>query len=409
MKRHKLAWLLAAGVASLLVAACGGNSSDYGTPAVVAPPFVPGAGIAPPRFAYVVNSTSDNVSGFTVNATTGVLTPITGTGSPWTTGTTPTSMSVDAGVQFAYVVNSGSNNISTFSIGAAGALTAVGGALPATGAVPKGVAVDPLGRYVYVANSGDNTISAFARNSSTGLLTPLANSPYASGGTAPSAITIDPTGTFVYVANFGVGGSIPGSITVFSIDTASATAGDLVPVSSSTISTNVSSPASIAIAPSGAYAYVANYGNDSVAVFDVNTTTGRLTYKTLVSRTGSTPTAVVVEPNGKYAYVANLAPGTNNNVGDVSAYQITQTGSATLRGSLTAVSGSGAVSLLSTTGAAPYSVSADPSGTFVYAVQQAGGVLNPFKIGTNGGLTALSTVTTEAGTTSGAIFILITK
>lgn len=408
MKRHKLAWLLAAGVASLLVAACGGHDPDYGTPGVVTPPFVPGAGIAPPRFAYVVNFSSDNVSGFTVNATSGALTPITGTGSPWTTGTNPTSMAVDTGVQFAYVVNSGSDNISTFSIAASGALTAVGGALPATGSVPKGVAVDPLGRYVYVVNSGDDTISAYARNSSTGLLTPLANSPYASGGTAPSAIAIDPTGKFVYVANFGVGGSVPGSITIFSIDTASATAGDLVPVASSTIATNVSSPASISISPSGAYAYVANYGNDSVAAFDVNTTDGKLSFKSLVSRTGSTPTAVVVEPNGKYAYVTNLSPGTNNNVGDVAAYQITQTGSATLRGSLTAVAGSGAISLLSSTGAAPYSVSADPSGMFVYAVQQAGGVLNPFKIGTNGALTALTTVTTESGT-SGAIFILITK
>jgi len=64
MKRHGLVWVMAVGMTSLLVVACGGNDPNYGTPPATPPVFVPGAGIAPPRFAYVANSGTSNVSGF---------------------------------------------------------------------------------------------------------------------------------------------------------------------------------------------------------------------------------------------------------------------------------------------------------------------------------------------------------
>lgn len=410
MKRHKLAWLLAAGMASLLVAGCGGNEPNYGAPAAVTPPFIPGAGIAPPRFAYVVNSVTNNVSGFTVDPASGALTPITSSlsNSPWATGTTPTFMAVDIGVQFAYVVNSGSDNISVFTIAASGALTATGvGPLTATGPAPKGVAVDPLGRYVYVVNSGDSTVSGYARSSSTGLLTPLSPATVPTGGINSSSITIDPTGKFVYVANFGTGANTGnGSVSVFTIDTSSGTAGQLIPVGSP-VTANVTAPSSIAVSPSGAYAYVTNFGGDNVSIFNIDPTTGALNFKTVVASppaAGTSPTSVAVEPNGKFAYVSSIDLPS---VGNVAAFSISQSSGA-LGGTLTALSGAGAVSTLSSSGGLPYAVSADPSGMYVYVAQSSGGVINPFKIGTTGTLTALTEVSAQPGT-DGAIFILITK
>jgi 6-phosphogluconolactonase (cycloisomerase 2 family) len=81
-------------------------------------------------FLYVANSGDGTVSGFTINATTGELTPIAG--SPFfSTGVaspaTPTAVQVDPSGQFAYVANGDSGNLTPFKINpATGALTPIG-------------------------------------------------------------------------------------------------------------------------------------------------------------------------------------------------------------------------------------------------------------------------------------------
>jgi 6-phosphogluconolactonase len=78
------------------------------------------------QFAYVANATSNNVSGYTINATTGALTAIAG--SPFPAGSFPFSVAVDPTGKFAYVANSSSNNVSGYTINATtGALTAIAG------------------------------------------------------------------------------------------------------------------------------------------------------------------------------------------------------------------------------------------------------------------------------------------
>ena len=64
--------------------------------------------------------------------------------------------------RFAYVANRGSNNISAYSVDATtGALTTIAGSPFAAGKLPIAIAVDPTGSYAYVANQTDATISAF--------------------------------------------------------------------------------------------------------------------------------------------------------------------------------------------------------------------------------------------------------
>lgn len=409
MKRHRLAWLLAAGVASLMAVACGGSDPDYvgGEPT---PGFVPGEGIAPPRFAYVANYGTGNVSGFTVNPTSGVLTPIAGAGSPWATGTNPKSIAVDPAVKFAYVANNGSNNVSIFSIGSTGALTNIGSASPvAAGSQPSAVAVDPLGRYVYVANgnAAASTISAYTMDSSTGQLTPIAGSPFSATGISPASIAIDPTGKFVYVANFG-SNTLPGSISIYSIDTGTTGGVPGALIAQGTITTTVDSPTSIVVTASaaGTFAYVANFGNDSVTSYSVNPSNGALTSTNpgIALSGGTAPTSVAAEPNGKFVYVTNLSMPSN---GNVAAFGIQQ--AITNGGALTALSGASATSTL--TGGGPYSVAADPSGKFIYAIQSTNNQIAAFTINaTTGALTPITGLfETEDGSTSDARFILITK
>jgi len=109
------------------------------------------------QFAYVPNTSSGNVSGYTINATNGRLNPIAG--SPFTAGLFPTSVAVDPTGKLAYVANSGSTAngqgpVSGYTINAiTGALTPIPGSPFAAGGFPDSLAVDATGKS-YVSNSG---------------------------------------------------------------------------------------------------------------------------------------------------------------------------------------------------------------------------------------------------------------
>lgn len=66
------------------------------------------------------------------------------------------------------------------------------------------MAADPAAKFLYVANQGSNNLSAFSFDGSTGVLTPVAGSPFAAG-TGPDSVRVDVTGEFIYVANGGSG------------------------------------------------------------------------------------------------------------------------------------------------------------------------------------------------------------
>ena len=82
-----------------------------------------------PRFVYTGDApTAANnvVNGYTIDATTGTLTLISG--SPFVAGSGVDSLTVDPSGKFAYVANGGSNNISGYTIDAnTGALTPIPG------------------------------------------------------------------------------------------------------------------------------------------------------------------------------------------------------------------------------------------------------------------------------------------
>jgi 6-phosphogluconolactonase (cycloisomerase 2 family) len=71
---------------------------------------------------YVANASASDVSQYTIDATTGVLTKFT-TAPTVTAGTNPSFFVLDPGGKFVYVGNTGSKSITEYSIGSAGGLT----------------------------------------------------------------------------------------------------------------------------------------------------------------------------------------------------------------------------------------------------------------------------------------------
>jgi len=146
------------------------------------------------------------------------------------TGANITTVLVDC-ARFAFVANSGSNNISAYLVdNTSGTLTAIAGSPFATVANPSVITFNytGTGQFAYVANAGSNNVSAYAINTTTGALTAIAGSPFATG-TAPGTLSIESSGDFAYLANHG-----SGSVSAFAIN---ATTGALIAVAGSPFAT----------------------------------------------------------------------------------------------------------------------------------------------------------------------------
>ena len=119
--------------------------------------------------------------------------------------------------------------------------------------------------FAYVADSVSNAISLYSINQTTGALTQQA----VFATPVPESIVVAPSGNFAYAANYQSSGTVSG----FSINP---TTGDLSPIAGSPFPAG-SSPYRVTIAPSGGFLYSANYGSSNVSAFSVDPTTGALT------------------------------------------------------------------------------------------------------------------------------------
>jgi 6-phosphogluconolactonase (cycloisomerase 2 family) len=224
------------------------------------------------KFAYIPDIASNNVLAYTIDPTTGELTPVSG--SPFPAGTGPRSVAVDPTSGFAYVTNApflpSAGNVSGYTINpTSGALTPVSGSPFPAGAEPDSVAVDPGGKFVYVANVSSSDVSGYTINPTTGALTPMSGSPFSSK--SPVSVAVDPSGKFVYVAN----NDFPyiGTVSAYEVNP---TTGALTPVSGSPFPAGTN-PRSVAVDPGGKFVYVANILSNNVSGYTINPTTGALT------------------------------------------------------------------------------------------------------------------------------------
>jgi 6-phosphogluconolactonase (cycloisomerase 2 family) len=231
------------------------------------------------KFAYVgegytlPNRTPDRVSMYTINASTGALTLVgtIATGSPATS--LAVKIAIDPSEKFAYVAGDGCaldtypGYVSVYTINSTtGALTPIGSPLHA-GWCSRSVTVDPSGKFAYVADQGGPDVAMYTVDATTGDLTPIGS---IAAGIGPSSVALDPTGKFAYVTNYyyGVFGH---DVLIYSIN---ATTGALTPIGTIAAGTG---PSSVALDPTGKFAYVTNFGSNNVSMYSIDAVTGALT------------------------------------------------------------------------------------------------------------------------------------
>jgi 6-phosphogluconolactonase len=73
--------------------------------------------------------------------------------------------------------------------------------------------------------------------------------------------------------------------------------------------TSQSSPADVHVHPNGRFVYSSNRGHDSLAIFRIDESSGRMTLVDIVSTQGRTPRGFNIEPSGRFLFAGNQATG----------------------------------------------------------------------------------------------------
>jgi 6-phosphogluconolactonase (cycloisomerase 2 family) len=284
-------------------------------------------------FVYVASlGEPGNVSAYAIDATTGALTPVSG--SPFPAGLNSRSVAVDPTGHFAYVVNGSSaldfsGSISAYTIDPeTGALTQVPGSPFPVGGQPSSVAADPTGEFVYVAGGPGagprGGVSGYRIDKKSGALEPVSGSPFLTEH-FPFSIAVDPVGNFVYVTcGARVIGNPDPTISAYTIDRKT---GALEEVPGSPYDVGFP-PVSVTVDPTGRFVYVADLLSQEISAYAIDRTTGALTQPRGFLDSGA-PRSVAVDPTGKFLYAADRYGSS------VSVYTIDQT-----TGALTLLSGS---------------------------------------------------------------------
>jgi 6-phosphogluconolactonase len=278
---------------------------------------------------YVSSAASAALYGATVDAASGSLTPLPS--FPIGTGLGRGVFTANGNVLFMPhdSLNGGADGaIAAYSVHqSSGVLTSIG-VFPTAGRVPAGVALNPEGTLLFVPNAASGTIAVFRVDSMSGTLTAAAGSPFDWGvDTIPAIVTVHPFRNFVYATNsFVFSNPTTSSVSAFQFD---ATSGVLTPIAGSPFTTGGGQAGVARIEPSGKFMYVSNHFSATVQAYAIDQTSGALTsLPGSPFATGSMPSVVEIDASGKYLYVASADTNT------VSSYAIDgATGVLTLVGS----------------------------------------------------------------------------
>jgi DNA-binding beta-propeller fold protein YncE len=346
MGLYRCWWRLLALIAIAASTGCGGGGG--------------GGGAAPvSRFVYAVSYTGQTIAQYRVD-TDGTLAALDPANV--VTGMHPLSIAVHPSGKYAYVASNDAGVLS-YAIGIDGRLGQIGSPVDVSGA-PQSVAVHPSGKYAYAANGvseiAQYTIAIDGTLASMGVVSSMT--------ITPTLITVHPSGKYVYVASrhsgtysqFAVGADGKLTFLFTSIQFAGLESLAVHPNGSTLYVVDRGKrvlvfdaengilfgfvgtgpdPFSIAVHPSGKYAYVAY--QDGVLQYLLDGAGGITPMTTASVPAGSNPVEVVLDPFSMYAYVANSLSG-------ISQYKIRADGGLDQNGN--AAAGSDLISIATSLG-----------------------------------------------------------
>jgi 6-phosphogluconolactonase len=252
---------------------------------------------------------NNTVSAYAIDPATGALTFLNKVSSQ---GEGPAHIVVDKPGKFLLALNYRSGSVALLPIQADGRLgeaTAVDqhhGSGPdkqrQAGPHAHGGAFSPDDRFALVAEHGIDEVMIYRLDADKGSLTP--NDPpfyKATPGAAPRHLLFHPNGKTLYALN-----ELGSSVTVFNWGAAGGTVGRVQEITTLPAGfTGTNATAQLQVDRAGKFLYVSNRGNDSIAVFAIDSGTGMLTLVEHVSTQGKTPRDFALDPTGAFLFAAN--------------------------------------------------------------------------------------------------------
>jgi 6-phosphogluconolactonase len=252
---------------------------------------------------YACNESDGTVASMSVNAATGALTLVGTT----TAGGAATFVSTDRTGSWVFAANYNGGTVMVFPTtrGAAGAASQT----VTTGKWPHMIATDPSNKFALVPCKGADRIEQYKLDAMTGTLTPNAPPSIASAaGAGPRHLAFHPNGKWVYVIN-----ELGSTMASYTFDAVAGTLTVLdTPVStlpSGTAATGQTA-AEVVVAPSGKFLYGSNRGSaatgsNSIVIYSVDQTTGKIALIGHQDTTGKTPRSFALDPTGTFLFAAN--------------------------------------------------------------------------------------------------------
>jgi 6-phosphogluconolactonase len=273
------------------------------------------------KFLYAVSEVGESggrkggaVRAFALDAKTGALTPLNQQSSG---GSGPCYVTVDREGRNVLAANYGGGSVAVLPIGEDGRLGAASAFVQhrGSGTNPRrqegphahSINLDPANRFAVAADLGLDKLLVHRFDASKGTLTP--NDPPATSvapGAGPRHFAFHPDGRHAYVIN-----EMACTVTAFDYNPERGVLTELQTVS--TLPEGVKpgySTAEVQVHPSGKFVYGSNRGHDSIAIFAVDPSSGRLTPVGHQPTQGKTPRNFAIDPSGSFLLAENQDSGT---------------------------------------------------------------------------------------------------
>jgi 6-phosphogluconolactonase len=266
------------------------------------------------RVLYAVNEisefagqTSGAASAFAIDRGSAGLTPLNQVTS---SGESPCYVSVDRTGRFALVANYNGGSVARIPLSGDGRLDGPGAVVRHEGHGPNPerqtkphvhcAVPDPGNRYALVVDLGIDAVRVYRLDHRAGTMAVVAPGAVMRPGAGPRHLAFHPNGRFVYVVN-----ELDSTLAAFRYDAERGMLEEIHTIANSPGGTAKNFPADVHVAPSGRVLYSSNRGDDSIAVFAIDVSNGRLTPVQQVSSGGSWPRNFSLDPTGRFLLVAN--------------------------------------------------------------------------------------------------------
>lgn len=162
----------------------------------------------------------------------------------------------------------------------------------------------PDGGHVLAVDLGTDTVYTYRLDTTKGTLTEVSQA-HTRAGAGPRSLTFHPGGRYAYLAN-----EVDDTIAVCTYDPATGALSIGAPQPSGSTGSTTNYPAQILVTSNGAYAYLANRGDNTLARYAVEADGARLRLLGTVPVSGDFPRQIAFSPDGTLLFTANQKSST---------------------------------------------------------------------------------------------------